>query len=238
MEINKYNANPPEILPRGCMLGKRVEPKENYQNHCKPTEDQGSCSHTSLRGRGSRPKFCFKTCQCCNKHALLSTGQGHMVNDSAMDVLKFSKGIVRVQLEDLGPALFNRQGAATSGQHCLQLAERILTLEGFATFRYVAGFCHEPDPDNPLGVARHGNLMQAHDTVLPRYPLKPLKGIFAKTHLVTFFCRYTRPACSPISNCRLRANRTWASARISHEALRSSKMSWTMVSSCRCFRGR
>ena len=32
------------------------EPKENYQTHCKPTESQGSCSHYSLRGRGSRPK--------------------------------------------------------------------------------------------------------------------------------------------------------------------------------------
>ena len=107
-----------------------------------------------------------------------------------MHVLKMSKGIVRVPLQDLGPALFNRNGEDTSAQHCLKLGKRILTLEGFATFRYVAGFCHEPDPADPLAVSRHGNSMQAKDTVMPRLPSKPLKGVFAKTHLVTFLQMY------------------------------------------------
>ena len=109
-----------------------------------------------------------------------------MVNEEATNVLKMSKGVVRVPLEDLGPALFNRNGESTSGQHCLQLAKRILTLEGFATFRCVAGFGHEPDPDDPLAVSRHGNRMASIDPTLPRLPIKALKGVFAKTHLVTF----------------------------------------------------
>ena len=113
-----------------------------------------------------------------------------LVNEDAMCVLKMSKGIVRVALDELGPALFNRNGEATSGAHCLKLAKRILTLEGFATFRYVAGFCHEPDPADPLAVSRHGNSMQAKDNSLPRLPAKPLKGVFAKTHLVTFLQLY------------------------------------------------
>ena len=50
-----------------------------------------------------------------------------------------SKGIVRVPLEDLGPALFNRGGEPTSGRHCVNLARRILKIEGFATYRYSAG---------------------------------------------------------------------------------------------------
>ena len=125
-----------------------------------------------------------------SKIAASASSQGRLVNDSAMNVLKFSKGVMRVQLEDLGPALFNRQGAATCGQHCLKVAERILYLEGFATFRYVAGFCHEANPDDPLAVARHGNAMQASDAALPRLPMKPLKGVFAKTHLVTFLQMY------------------------------------------------
>ena len=107
-----------------------------------------------------------------------------------MSVLRMSKGVVRVPLDELGPALFNRQGEATSGAHCLNLATRILTLEGFATFRYVAGFCHEPDPADPLAVSRHGNAMRAKDNVLPRLPSKPLKGVFAKTHLITFLQMY------------------------------------------------
>jgi hypothetical protein len=66
----------------------------------------------------------------------------------------------------------------------------MLTMEGFATFRYVAGFCHEPDPEDLLAVARHGNSMALADPLLPRLPMKPLKGVFAKTHLVTFLQLY------------------------------------------------
>ena len=103
-----------------------------------------------------------------------------------MAVLKLSNGVVRVPLEQLGPALFNRSGEATSGTHCLKLAKRILTMKGFARFRYHAGFCHEPNPDGPRAVSRHGNDMQAKDNSLPRLPPEPLDGVFAKTRLVTF----------------------------------------------------
>ena len=54
---------------------------------------------------------------------------------------------------------FSIGGAPTSGRHCLNLAKRILTIEGFATYRYTAGYCHEPDPNNPLAVSKHGNQM-------------------------------------------------------------------------------
>ena len=67
-----------------------------------------------------------------------------LVNEAARAMLQHSKGVTRVPLEDLGPALFNRQGAATCGQHCHDLGTRILTMEGFATFRYVVGFVMNP----------------------------------------------------------------------------------------------
>jgi hypothetical protein len=70
------------------------------------------------------------------------------------------------------------------------LAARILQVEGFATFRYGAGFCHEPDPEKPLAVAEHGNKMADRDALLPRLPAKALKGVFAKTHLVTLLQLY------------------------------------------------
>ena len=109
-----------------------------------------------------------------------------LVTVEAKKVLAMSKGRIRVPLTDLGPALFNRRGAATCGRHCHDLGKRILSVEGFATYRYTAGWCHEPDPDDPLAVARHGNAMAAKDRYLPKLPMKPLKGVFAKTHLVTF----------------------------------------------------
>ena len=117
---------------------------------------------------------------------LAASSQDTLTNDDAGEVLRWSKGIVRVPLEDLGPSLFNRHGANTCGKHCHEMAARILTLEGFATFRYVAGLCHEPDPNDPQSVARHGNKMAETDELLPRLPMKALKGVFAKTHLVTF----------------------------------------------------
>ena len=39
-------------------------------------------------------------------------------------------------------------------------------------------------------MARHGNSMAAQDPLLPRLPMKALKGVFAKTHLVTFLQLY------------------------------------------------
>ena len=73
----------------------------------------------------------------------------------AQKALATSKGRMRIPIQKLGPAVFNRQGSPTSGKHCIALAHRILREEGFATFRYHAGFCHEPNPRDPLRVARH-----------------------------------------------------------------------------------
>ena len=115
-----------------------------------------------------------------------ASNQVELVTEQAKRVLAMSKGRVRVPLEDLGPALFNRGGFDTCGTHCNNIAERIVTVEGFATYRYEAGFCHEPDPLDPLSVQRHGNLMADKDSCLPRLPARALKGVFAKTHLVTF----------------------------------------------------
>ena len=141
-----------------------------------------------------------------------------LVNDDAMGALRMSKGVVRVPLEDMGLALFNRNGEATSGAHCLKLAKRILTLEGFATFRYVAGFCHEPDPADPLAVSRHGNSMQAKDNSLPRLPAKPLKGVFAKTHLVTFLQLYKNGQIHPAEASSQSAEASSQSAEASSQS--------------------
>ena len=115
-----------------------------------------------------------------------AASQGGLVSAAAKRVLALSKGRMRVPLEDLGPALFNRQGLPTCGRHCNELGKRIVEVEGFATFRYDFGYCHEPDPANPLAVSEHGNKMADRDPLLPRLGAKPLKGVFAKTHLVTW----------------------------------------------------
>ena len=128
--------------------------------------------------------------------ASLASSHDELVMEGAKRALATSKGITRVPLEDLGPALFNRLGAPTSGRHCMNLAKRIIAVEGFATQRYTAGFCHEPDPDKPLSVSSHGNGMATRDPLLPRVHGKALKGVFAKTHLVTLLLLY-KQGCLP-----------------------------------------
>ena len=112
-------------------------------------------------------------------------GATEVVSQGAQRALSMSKGVTRIPLEDLGPAVFNRKGNPTSGRHCVNLSERILRVEGFGTFRYVAGYCHEPDPTSPLAVCHHANRMAERDPLLPTLPPRALKGVFAKTHLMT-----------------------------------------------------
>ena len=108
----------------------------------------------------------------------------------AQQALKTSRGIQRVKLEELGPATFNRGGTVTDSKHCKTLMDRILTKEAFATIRYDAGYCHEPNPKDTSGVSNHGNRMVVKDPNLPQLPKAALKGTFAKTHLVTALQMY------------------------------------------------
>ena len=103
-----------------------------------------------------------------------------VVSQGAQHALSMSKGVARIPLEDLGPAVFNRKGNPTSGRHCVNLSERMLRVEGFATFRYVAGYCHEPNPDEPLAVCRHGSRMAERDPLLPKLPTRALKGVLQR----------------------------------------------------------
>ena len=94
----------------------------------------------------------------------------------AQQALKSSRGVARVKLEELGPATFNRGGTVTDSRHCHNLMRRILTEEAFATYRYEAGYCHEPNPKGPSMVANHGNRMASKDPNLPQLPETVLNG--------------------------------------------------------------
>ena len=144
----------------------------------------GACA--ASRGGGRVGAMAAEESPSAASQSLRAASQGGLVSASAKRVLALSKGRMRVPLEDLGPALFNRQGLPTCGRHCNELGKRIVQVEGFATFRYDFGYCHEPDPANQLAVSEHGNKMADRDPLLPRLGAKPLKGVFAKTHLVTW----------------------------------------------------
>ena len=109
----------------------------------------------------------------------------NLVCTDAAEVLKLSKGKRRILLEELGPSPINRFGDPTSGQHCLALIEKIIKEHGFAEYRYVAGWCHEPDPAAVMAVYNHSQNMVVNDPLLPKLQCKPLMGVFRKTHLMT-----------------------------------------------------
>ena len=44
-----------------------------------------------------------------------------------------------------------------SGSHVYDLGRRTISVEGFVRFRYRQGWAHEPNPDDPLEVARNTN---------------------------------------------------------------------------------
>ena len=62
---------------------------------------------------------------------------------------------VIMNIKELGPALFNREGDYTSANHCISLAFDINKVQGFADYKYECIYAHEPDPSDMMAVARH-----------------------------------------------------------------------------------
>ena len=109
-----------------------------------------------------------------------------LICQDGASVMRMSKGRVRIQVEDLGPAEFNRYGEPLSSKQVLSLAKQILREQGFASYRYDAGWCHTPPADDKYLVYRHAARLSAEDPVLPTYPKRALYGVFRKNHLVAF----------------------------------------------------
>ena len=107
------------------------------------------------------------------------------VCDVGAKILALSKGRIRIPLNQLAAATFNRFGQATSGKHCQKLMTTILKCHGFQEYRYVAGWCHTPNPQNKLQVWEHNQTFAPGDALLPTYAKGDLYGVFRKTHLVT-----------------------------------------------------
>jgi hypothetical protein len=123
-------------------------------------------------------------------HAMPSVITTAVVDDDDMPCTAAAKvlqeaglGVRRVPLNELGVSPLNR---LISGKHMHQLGRRIVSVEGFARYRYKQGCCHEPDPADPLAVARATNLVASRDPLLAKVGEVPLKGSFMKTHLMSF----------------------------------------------------
>ena len=103
--------------------------------------------------------------------------------EAAVVLNQYSLGIQRVPLKGLGVSSINRD---ISGSHVHTLGRHILTVEGFVRWRYRHGWAHEPNPLDPLEVARNTNRVAGVTSLLAQVPMEPLKGSIAKTHLLAF----------------------------------------------------
>ena len=107
-----------------------------------------------------------------------------LVCEAAASLMKrHTKGVQRIPLQKLGISPFNRR---INGPYVHKLGKRILTVEGFARLRYQQGWCHEPNPEDPLAVARFTNAAARGSGLLAPVPMVPLFGSFAKSHLLSF----------------------------------------------------
>ena len=98
----------------------------------------------------------------------------------AQQALKqYSLGMHRIPVKELGVSPLNRD---LSGTHVHELGRRIVSVEGFVRYRYQQGWAHEPNPDDPLAVAKNTNRVARATPLLPEVPMVPLKGSIAKTH--------------------------------------------------------
>ena len=111
-------------------------------------------------------------------------GSPRLVCEAAASLMRrHSKGVQRIPLERMGISPFNRR---INGLYVHKLGKRILTVEGFARLRYQQGWCHEPNPEDPLAVARCTNAAAKGSGLLAPVPMVPLFGSFAKSHLLSF----------------------------------------------------
>ena len=60
-------------------------------------------------------------------------------------------------------------------KHAHKVGRRIYSVEGLVRFRYNHGLAHEPDPSDPLKVARHTNEVAEKDPLLATVPMVPLR---------------------------------------------------------------
>lgn len=99
-------------------------------------------------------------------------------------MLLLSKGKTRVSIWDLATAKWNRNGTPTSGRHAQLRITSIMKKEGFAEYKYNAGWCIAPNPKNVYETWEHHEEMRVHDRLLVKLERKPLDGVFKCTHLV------------------------------------------------------
>ena len=115
--------------------------------------------------------------------AATKTAKPLLCEAAAQVLKKYSTGVRRIPIEDIGISPLNRM---ISGKHVHNIGRRILSYEGFCRFRYENGFCHEPLTHDPLAVAKYTNKWAACDPLLATVPMKPLYGCFAKSHCLSF----------------------------------------------------
>lgn len=107
-----------------------------------------------------------------------------LLQRSAQILQKYSIGVQRVPLDDMGCAPFNRNGDGVNGKHAHSVVRRIVKEQGLVTYRYRRGLALSINPKDPLEVSRFTNgYVRKQSNLLAAVADKGLIASFAKTHL-------------------------------------------------------
>ena len=100
------------------------------------------------------------------------------------------------------------------GRHVHRLGRCIISFEAFVLCRYKNGRAHEPNPDDPLEVARHTIAVARATALVAEVPMIPLKGSIAKSHLLSFLqCLKAGNIYWSDTGCGLPSHRVWPHER-------------------------
>ena len=94
---------------------------------------------------------------------------------------KYTKGVIRKLLRDLGVSMLNR---SISWKHAHYLMTNMFTKEGFTRLRYDNATSHEPNPEDIEEVWRHcKTITDAAGGRLAPHPQRALSGLLTKNHM-------------------------------------------------------
>ena len=97
---------------------------------------------------------------------------------------KYSKGVVRIDVDQIGAHWLNRNGLPVSGKHVHHLWRTILQRHGFVKHRYNHAIVVEMPEGDLQRLREHNQQFCEKDPLLPKASPNMKYGCLTKTHLI------------------------------------------------------
>ena len=111
--------------------------------------------------------------------------QTHMLLQESSYILKtYTRGVMRIKLENMACSPLSRGGAGVSGRHAHDVHRPIAERDGLVVWRYNRGICLAPNPKSPMDNSEFTNkYVETQRDLLCPVAKTALPGSISKTHL-------------------------------------------------------